>query len=154
MRGGVFLVVPRLEVRLVIVLREEETPPELCELLLSFLTETKQKLTIARRILDLVGFRHHKTRLGVDAGQDGVLGPRYGVLALSSQQDIPGLQTVQRLRWRFQVYEMRQVMMSTVSTVVLASAAILLLDHIVVAGAGRLGIRLHFDEASVKIIPQ
>ena len=154
MRGCV-LVVPRLEVGLAVVLREEETAPQLCELLLSLLTEPKQKLTITSRILDLVGFRHHETRLGVDAGQDGVLGPRYGVLALSSQQDIPGLQTVQRLLWRLQVYEMRQVMVATiVSTEVFASAAILLLDHIGVAGAGRLGIRLHFDEASVKIIPQ
>ena len=60
-------IVPRLEVRLAIVLREEETGPELCELLLSFLTETKQKLTTPSRILDLVGFRHHETRLGMDA---------------------------------------------------------------------------------------
>ena len=90
-------VVPRLEVRLAVVLRQEETAPQFCELLLSLLTEPKEQLASASGILDLVWFRHHETSLGVDAGQDGVLGPRDGVLALSSQQDIPGLQTVERL---------------------------------------------------------
>ena len=144
MRGCV-LVVPRLEVGLAVVLREEETAPQLCELLLSLLTEPKQKLAITSRILDLVGFRHHETRLGVDAGQDGVLGPRYGVLALSSQQDIPGLETVERLVWRFQLYQMGQVV---------ASTAVLLLYHIGISGTGRSGIRFHFDEASFEIVPQ
>ena len=100
MRKGVFSVVPRLEVRLAIVLREEETPPQFCELFLSLLTETKEELAMSSRVLDLVGLRHHQTGLGVNAGQDGVLGPGNGVLALSSQQDIPGLETVQRLLWR------------------------------------------------------
>ena len=75
-----FSVVPRLEVRLGVVLREEETAPQFSELLLPVLTEPKEQLATASGILNLVRFRHHETSLGVDAGQDGVLGPGDGAM--------------------------------------------------------------------------
>ena len=144
-RDGVFSVVPRLEVRLGVVLREEETAPQFSELLLPVLTEPKEQLATASGILDLVRFRHHKTSLGVDAGQDGVLGPRDGVLALSSQQDIPGLQTVERLLGRLEVYERGEVVREVVSP---SAAVLLLLNQAGGGGTRRPGVRLHLDEAS------
>ena len=149
-------VVPGLEVGVTIVLGEEEAAPQLCQLVLSLLTQPEEKLTPSTRgVFDLVRFRHHETGLGVDAGQDGVLGPGDGVLALSSQQDIAALETVERLGWRLQLYDVRQGR-ARVSTVVLTGAPILLLHHPAADGrTGRPGVWLHFDsQASFEISPQ
>ena len=91
-------VVPGLEVGVTVVLGEEEAAPQLCQLVLSLLTQPEEKLAPSTcGVLDLVRFWHHETGLGVDAGQDGVLGPGDGVLALGPQQDVPWLE---RVGWR------------------------------------------------------